>query len=91
MPDEALALVAALHDAQNGLRLAELQPRVEVLHHVGRHEALVHLRRITPSDRRADRAAGKIDWEPITSTGEPALRITTVRYTSRPMRPEPSS
>lgn len=42
-PDEALALVAALHDAQDGLRLRELEAHVEILHHIVRHKALVDL------------------------------------------------
>ena len=43
-PHEALALVAALHDAQDGLGLGVLEARIEVLHDVVCHEPLVHLR-----------------------------------------------
>ena len=43
-PDKALALIAALHDTQNSLRLGVLESRVKILHDIIRHKRLMHLR-----------------------------------------------
>ena len=43
-PDKALALIAALHNAEDGCCLSKLQAGIVVLHHILSHESLMHLR-----------------------------------------------